>query len=819
MSCLRTGGRNATLALIVCAVFACGCTQLRLPRIDPTGDRIFAEPAVGRNPLSTPRPVYREFPGPSGSGDPAIVVICPRETVAPVGSEVVVLAGVVGPDDYLRTNERVEWMLDPGGPGQFVDLGKCIPTDFLVGDFTRPKKIDNTFAVGSTSRRYLHLTRATATPADDVYVQRGQAWITVTSRSEGTSRVTAYAPNVDDWERRKQTATIHWIDAQWCFPSPAINPAGTRHVFTTTVTRQTDGAPCVDWRVRYEILDGPAAGFAPDGAQAIEVPTDEQGRASAEIFEQQPVAGTNRVAIRVIRPAGPSSGKRLEVGSGCVLKTWSAADLAVRKTGPAVATAGATLAYRIDVSNPGDLPAEGVTLTDEVPDGLAYLRSNPAGEMAGRVVRWQLGTLAAKETRSVEIEFRAERQGSVTNCTQATAAGGLQARDCAATAVSTAAVDLQVTAPRQTVSVGEEVAFSIVVTNRGQVTATGLLIKDRFDAGLEHAEAASPIERDLGVDLAPGQSQRIGVVLRVAKAGRLCNTVDVIGQGRVLATASACVTALEAAGRRTEPEPSPRPIGPVGMSVDMTGPRVATVGESVLFTIEVASTGQRPLSGVSVVSRFDASFHPFEASLGHDRQGDAITWNLDTLPPGQTKQFKVKCECLTAAALASGRVEVTTREGASGDDRVSVEIRPSPAAGPGPAVGPVPALSPADLRMTVTALREPVANGKEFTYVIQVVNHGQSPDHQVAVVVSVPPELQPIKFGTHGPPSTDFVVIGQFIRFMPADTIEPDPGKPLEYRIRVRAVQVGNVRLRAELTSQGLRQPQVVEETTSIFAE
>ena len=141
----------------------------------------------------------------------------------------------------------------------------------LLGDFTRPRKINNHWAITSTSRRYLRLNRETPTPTDDVNLLRGQSWVTVTSPVEGSSYVTAYAPSVYGWHAQKQVATIHWVDAQWSFPPPSINPAGTRHVFTTTVTRQSDGSPSTGWRVRYEILDGPAAGFAPDGAQLVEV--------------------------------------------------------------------------------------------------------------------------------------------------------------------------------------------------------------------------------------------------------------------------------------------------------------------------------------------------------------------------------------------------------------------------------------------------------------------------------------------------------------------------------------------------------------------
>ena len=795
----RSGCRWTVLAMMVCAVVVPGCAQLNVPRIDPTGDRIFAEPLVSTDP------VYGDLPGPIRARHRKDVVVCPQETVAPVGSEVVVLAGVVGSDDYLRTNERVEWMLEPGGTGQFVDLNKQTPMDLLVGDFNWPRKVDDTFAIGSTSRRYLRLTRGTPTPTDDVYVQRGQAWITVTSPGEGISRVTAYAPNVYSWDCRKQTATIHWVNAQWSFPPPAINPAGTKHPFTTTVTRQTDGAPCVGWRVRYEILDGPAAGFAPQGTQAMEVATDEFGQACVEIFQQQPAAGTNRIAIQVIRPAELGGGKQLVVGSGSTLKTWSAPDIAVRKTGPAVASVGATLTYQIEVSNPGDLPADGVTLTDVVPGGLTYLRSNPAGELAGRSVRWRLGTLAAGETRSVEIDFRADRAGNVTNSAQAAAQGGLDASDSAATAVSTPSIDLQVYGPEQPVNVGDEVTFKILVTNRGQLPAAGLVIKDRFDPGLEHAEAPSPIERELGMELAPGQSQEIGVVLRVTRAGRLCNTAEVIGDGQIQATASACVTAVEARGPEPEPELRPTPTRLISMSVKMTGPQVGTVGEKVVLSIEVVNTGEQPLTGVRVASSLDPSLNPARATFGYQREGDDLFWTVDDLPPGTTRRFQLECDCLTTAIGATSRVRVTTQEGAQGEDSVYVEIRPAPA------------LMPANLEMTVEDRHDPIDVGKQKTFIVRVVNNGQTPDQRVTLVVTLPPEMELVRFSTIGPPSTDYTEYRQVVRFDPVDTI--GPGQTLEYRIRVSANEAGDVRLRAELTSQSLLQPAVVEEGTLINPE
>ena len=280
---------------MVCLVVASGCAGWRLPEIDPTGEHIFV-------PSSTPSTLgYRNVPNPVFGPQEAGVTLSPRRMIAPVGSEVVMLAGVVGADNYLTTNARVQWMIAPGGVGHFVNIDQSHWVNCLVLDFTKPRKITETYAIGTTSRKYLRLTRGTTAPQDDVYVLRGQTWITVSSPVEGTSYVTVYSPDVQSWQARKQSSTIHWVDASWVFPPPSINPAGTRHVFTTTLTRQTNQAPLPGWLVRYEILDGPPAGFAPEGATVAEVATDDLGQASVEVFQNQPTAGTNRIGIQVIR--------------------------------------------------------------------------------------------------------------------------------------------------------------------------------------------------------------------------------------------------------------------------------------------------------------------------------------------------------------------------------------------------------------------------------------------------------------------------------------------------------------------------------------
>ena len=234
----------------------------RCPRIDPTGQSLLVAPAAKPKLLPSRMSHYHD----------TAVAVSPARIIAPVGTEVVVLAGVCGQKGVLNTRESVEWMLAPGGVGHFVDIGNGVNERFFHRIGLGPKKVDNTYAQAKTVSKLITLTRGTPEPGDDVTVQPGQSWITVSSPIEGTSHVTAYAPDVYGWDGRKQTSLIYWVDAQWVFPPPAINPAGTRHAFTTVVTRQSDNAPQVGWHVRYEIIDGPDAGFAPEGAPSRRSP-------------------------------------------------------------------------------------------------------------------------------------------------------------------------------------------------------------------------------------------------------------------------------------------------------------------------------------------------------------------------------------------------------------------------------------------------------------------------------------------------------------------------------------------------------------------
>jgi uncharacterized repeat protein (TIGR01451 family) len=896
---------------IFCVMIAGGCNSLKTSGIDPTGEHVFASPPAAANP-AYPNP-YQEPPPPPQPGEPATLILTPSIIAAPVGSEVLLIAGVGSADGYLRCNQRLEWSI-AGGVGQFTDIGKNDFVDILLGDYNRPRLVNAVFGIGSTASKDEQVKRGPSAPAEEISILPGQGWIKITSPIEGASTVSVVASSIVNTAQRVKTATIYWTDATWRFPPPAINPAGTKHVFTTTVMRQTNQCPCPGWVVKYTITGGPPAGFSPDGTSSIEAITDAAGQANAEIFQKSPAHGTNQIGIEVIRPAElpGAGGQRLTVGTGSTMQTWTAADIALKLSGPSMAKAGETLTYRLEVSNPGDLLSKNVIVSNVLPDGLVYLGGNPPAAVGGKQLQWRLTELGPRQRQTIEITVRAEKEGSASNCADVMTEGGLKVSDCATTTITAAApgagggaqtaaappssgasstsslIDLKVQGPPNITLKGEStfVTFNIIVTNRSQTNLNKLLVKDRFDPGLEFRDSENKLinspDYPLG-DLPAGKSSKFDITFRVLQAGNLCHTVEVTRQNESLVKTRACVMvsaqstpppgiappggqlpSRTATGATPGTSPGNKqgtaapPAGPpasaaAGMptvTIKQSGPKTSqhTVGEIVSFVSQIVNPNNRPLNNLKIVYHFDPALVPKFATDNFRAEGGNLVWVIAQLPAGNYTQLEVQYECVKAADKASNTVSVSTREGAQAQDTAYLEIRSPPgtqSSGGATHSGATPGGTPWSgraktgenqggenrpgetaaekgqsanaLTLSVVALHNPVAVGKELTYEIRVVNNTDAADRRVTVTAIVPDGMVPVPLGTTGPGPAKFEIDHQTVSFDPVMALQP--GETLIYRVRVRTKSAGQLLFRAELTCQNITQPIMKEAETEVFSQ
>ncbi len=572
--------------------------------------------------------------------------------------------------------------------------------------------------------------------------------------------------------------------------------------------------------MRYEIAGGPAAGFAPDGAQTIEVLSDALGQARAEIFQTKTAAGTNTINVQVIRPGDwpGADGTRLIVGSGTTQKTWSSPDLSIRSIGPSQGSLGATLTYRFEVRNAGTQTVKDAVVTYPVPAGLTLLGTNPpATQTSANVVQrqgaaqpaapasnivWRLGDLQPGESRSLQANFRVDRPGSITSCVTLQTADGRTVQDCTTTTIAVPMLEVAVTGPEQAL-VGTEVTFNATITNRSDAPATGLVVIDRFDPGLKHAVSANPIERDLP-DLQPGQSRVITIKFQAISPGQQCNTVEVNGGGGLKATGQACVSVVaQAVPPPAQPPvaaPEPPSNGPKPVfTVSKTGPTQKSVGDSAEFVIEITNTGTVQANNLKIADNYDLSLDPVGATDGYSFAGDDLIWIVDILPPGKSIRFQVNCKCLTVAAKTCNRVTVTCQEGARGDAEACLAIQGG---------GTQP------LGMTVADLRDPVSVGNETTYEIRVTNPNSVSDRDVRLTVNVPTQFNPSAVGTSGPAA--YTIEGQVVTF--AAIPELKPGDTLTYRVLASGARPGTGNVRADLSSANMAQPVSVQEATTVLA-
>ncbi|QDS98002.1 DUF11 domain-containing protein [Adhaeretor mobilis] len=519
-----------TVGIVVCLLGTSGCAGLRVPRIDPTGERFLIWPKdqpqaaiTAGNPTAPPVLTDPFFPAQPTSAvpvqvarPPEVLKVSPERILAPIGSEVVIKAGICEKSGYLLSDQKLQWQLARNGVGQFVEVGGKGLLQRALLPWNQSEKIDNYYATGYTAASPLCISRGTADPSDDVAIRRGDGWVSVTSPVEGTSYVTAYAPNVATWNARKSTAQIHWVDVQWTFPPTTVQSNGQPQLLTTTVTRQSDGMPLEGYLVRYEVADGGALRSESTG-QVVEVRTDAQGKATVEVAPTDSGANQSRIDAQLVRPAdyGSGSSPKLVIGNGATIVNWNGNE------------------PYFNPGTPAPLPSE--------PRPLEPIPSQPSP--AGPTTAPQL-----------DVEIYRVTPGQV--------------------------------------EVDGQVRFEVIIKNVGDAPATGLSLNDRFDRGFRHLAdptGEQEITTDLKYILAPGQQNSEYITFDVTKAGRICHEVIVSSVEGARASKGDCVDAVQPA-----PEPRAgvqiKKVGPrdavVGESPLFTV-TVTNTGETALTNVEV----------------------------------------------------------------------------------------------------------------------------------------------------------------------------------------------------------------------------------------
>ncbi len=612
------------------------------------------------------------------------LLLTPTRIVAPVDGEVILLAGVCGKDGYLVTNEPVEFMLSPKSVGEFVEVGddaKGQRRSFFKKDVgPKVEKLGVDFARGRTSREAGNITRGTSTKDDDLPIRKGQTWISLTSPSEGISKVTVIAPDSDDWDQRRQTATIYWLDASWKFPDAQIARNGDTARLVTRVLRAEGSIAAEGWRVRYRIINPELARFLPTQAETADVEVNRDGTANVDIaIGQQPGAqvphGTAIVEIEVIRPARADDNiPELPLGRGTTTVTWSAPELQLNIGGPEIGVPGQPLNYFATVANIGDLNAENVVLSVVIPPGMVLQSPNrePTSQANGALA-WGPFPLPPRQAFDISFKLVAQAALDAQIRFEATGAPGLRQQKAVRTLIQQPQVTLQI-APRQNVNqveVGNDAVFDISLANTGNQTINEVAISLQSDPGLQHArDNSNELVQVIGF-LNPGQSRKLEGVFRVAREGELNVKATVQSLGQVLATQTASVRGLPATPKR--------PSLSLQINNDSRQSTIPVGGEIALswFIVNTGPVALRtPVVSMQHSSNLEVSALSQDGNYQVERQ--LGQWRLADLQPGSRVQLSGRFRGVTAGSQTSVVVAVDTADGISDRQTIAFDVGNAP---------------------------------------------------------------------------------------------------------------------------------------------
>ncbi len=153
--------------------------------------------------------------------------------------------------------------------------------------------------------------------------------------------------------------------------------------------------------------------------------------------------------------------------------------ITVEKIGRTALFVGNQATYTLTATNTGEATLTSVTITDTFATGMSYVASSPEGTISvgGNTVTWQVGDLAIGGAATVTLTLQGDEVGTMINTATTTAAEGVSDDDVLNVAILAAAgATIQITDSFDPVREGEQVAFTVIVSNQGRSPMTDVSV-------------------------------------------------------------------------------------------------------------------------------------------------------------------------------------------------------------------------------------------------------------------------------------------------------------------------------------------------------
>jgi uncharacterized repeat protein (TIGR01451 family) len=325
---------------------------------------------------------------------------------------------------------------------------------------------------------------------------------------------------------------------------------------------------------------------------------------------------------------------------------------------------GRPLTFELTVSNVGPSAATDVTVSDPLPKGLSFVSASDGCSFAAGTVTCAAGTLAPGRSVTYRVVTRVASSvtGPLRNTATVRSSSGDPDPGNNSSTVDVppgpeADLSITKTPSLDSVGVGGQLFYTLVVKNDGPSDAQDVVVRDVAGAGLTLLGArggqgssctvtASSVTCGLGT-LAAGGSAQVLVNARVDQAGQLTNDATVDSPNRV----------PDARNNRTtttitgNPTPLPQPAD---LGIVKSSNRKASVGaQTITYTLKVTNHGPGDATGVQVIDTpsLPVKVKSLKPSAGRCTTGLPIRCDLGTIGSGRTVTIKVVAQPMAAGTL------------------------------------------------------------------------------------------------------------------------------------------------------------------------
>jgi uncharacterized repeat protein (TIGR01451 family) len=492
------------------------------------------------------------------------------------------------------------------------------------------------------------------------------------------------------------------IDVEKAADAASVN-AGEQIGFTVTISNDGEGTatglaftdnlpggPGITWSIESQSGGFSITGTAPNQVLAY-APTTLAGMTSVWVHVVSATTGAscgtfnNTASVMTGNDGSDSDSASTEV---------KCADIDVEKTADAPSVnAGEQIGFTVTLSNDGDGDATGITFTDNLPGGAGIDWSiSPAstgwsitGSAPNQVLVYSPTTLAANSSTSVHVVSSTTAASCATYNNTASVSAGNDGQDSssAETQVRCADIDVEKEADAASVNAGEQIGFTVTLSNDGEGAATGLAFTDNLPGGTGIDWSISPASTGWSITgTAPNQ---VLVYSPTTLAANSSTSVHVVSA----TTADSCATYNNTASVSTgndgqDSDSASTTVLCAEIDVEKTADDpVVFAGEQIGFTVTLSNTGDGAATGLAFTDNLPGG-PGISWSIGSQSGGFSITGTAPnqqlvfaptTLAGNSSAWVHVVSETTEAScATYDNTASVTTGNDGQDSDSASIQV-------------------------------------------------------------------------------------------------------------------------------------------------